>query len=321
MRNALTLIRHARMAVDAGFSMVWVADHFHPWFHTEAHESNAWVWMAAAMGEVKDVPFGTFVTAPILRYHPGIVAQAFATMQSIYGDRVILGLGSGEAMNEMPLGYKWPSVKERKERMNEAIEIIRRLWGEEFVTYHGKYYSLDGANLYMKANIPIYLAAFGPKMGKLAGSIADGLITSVRPFEYFTNTLFPAVSEGAKAFGKTLDDITKVLEIDVSWSDDYESAIASTRRWKAGLLPNLFEDPIADPRVIEKMGLDSVPDKALEEIYVISTNPEDHIKKIESAFSCSFDHVCLFSSSPDEDKTIDMYAKKVLPYFTQRSTS
>ncbi len=320
MRDARALIRHARMAVKAGFSMVWVADHFHPWFHTEAHEANAWVWMAAAMAEIRDVPFGTFVTAPILRYHPGIVAQAFATLQSIYGDRVILGLGSGEAMNEIPLGFKWPSVKERKERMKEAIEVIHKLWGEEFVTYRGKYYSLEGANLYMKATIPIYLAAFGPKMGKLAGRVADGLITSVRPFEYFTSTLFPAVAEGAKTAGRKLGDVTKILEIDVSWSDEYDSAIASTRRWKAGLLPSLFEDPISDPRIIEKMGLDSVPDKALDEIYVISSSPEDHIKKIEDAFTCGFDHICLFSSSPNEDRTIEMYGKKVLPYFGQQTS-
>jgi coenzyme F420-dependent glucose-6-phosphate dehydrogenase len=316
MRDAPTLIRQAKLAVKAGFRAIWVADHFHPWFHDEARESHAWIWMAAAMGEVRDVPFGTFVTAPIFRYHPAIVAQAFATMQSIYGDRVLLGLGSGEAMNELPLGYRWPSVKERKERMVEAIEIIRKLWQEEFVSYKGKYYTLTDANLYMKADLPIFLAAFGPKMGRIAGSLGDGLITSVRPFKYFNEVLFPAVSDGAKAAGKTLNDITKVLEIDISWASDYESAISTTRRWKAGLLPNLFEDPIADPRTIEKLGLENVSDRALEEIYVISANPEDHIRKIEEAFDTGFDHVCLFSSSPDEEKTIEMYSKKILPYFT-----
>ncbi len=169
----------------------------------------------------------------------------------------------------------------------------------------------------MKAQIPIYLAAFGPKMGKIAGAMGDGLITSVRPFQYFKDILFPAVREGAKSAGKSPDEISKVLEIDVSWANDYESAIASTRRWKAGLLPNLFEDPIADPRTIEKLGLDNVPDKALDEIYVISTNPEDHIKRIEEAFACGFDHICLFSSSPDEERTIEMYSKQVLPYFSK----
>jgi coenzyme F420-dependent glucose-6-phosphate dehydrogenase len=317
MRDALTLLRHAKLAVEAGFSTIWVADHFHPWFHNGAKESQAWIWMAAAMGEIKKVPFGTFVTAPIFRYHPAIVAQAFATLQSIYGDRVILGLGSGEAMNELPLGFKWPSVRERKERMIEAVEIIRKLWGEDFVSYNGEYYSLTAANLYMKAQIPIYLAAFGPKMGKIAGAMGDGLITSVRPFQYFKDILFPAVREGAKSAGKSPDEISKVLEIDVSWANDYESAIASTRRWKAGLLPNLFEDPIADPRTIERLGLDNVPDKALDEIYVISTNPEDHIKRIEEAFACGFDHICLFSSSPDEERTIEMYSKRILPYFSK----
>jgi len=317
MRGALTLIQHAKLAVKAGFSTIWVADHFHPWFHTGAQESNAWIWMSAAMNEVKEVPFGTFVTAPLFRYHPAIVAQAFATMQAIYGDRAILGLGTGEAMNELPLGFQWPSIRERKERMVEAVEIMRKLWREDFVSYKGKYYSLNSANLYMKAQIPIYLAAFGPKMGKIAGSIADGLITSVRPFQYFKDVLFPAVEEGAKAAGKSLADLTKVLEIDVSWAKDYESAIASTRQWKAGLLPNLFEDPIADPRTIEKLGLEQVPDKSLEEIYVISTNPEDHVKKIEEAFETGFDHVCLFSSSPNEEEAIQMYKEKVLPYFSK----
>src|SRR5579862_5296228 len=214
MRDALTLLRHAKLAEKAGFSAIWVADHFHPWLHSEAKESHAWIWMAAAMAEVKSLPFGTFVTAPILRYHPAIVAQAFATLEEIYGERVILGLGTGEAMNELPLGFEWPSVKERKERTVEAINMIRKLWREEFVTLKGKYYSLNAANLYMKASIPIFLAAFGPKMGKIAGSLADGLITSVRPNEYFRDILFPAVTAGAKSVGKSLDDVTKVLEID-----------------------------------------------------------------------------------------------------------
>jgi len=317
MRDALTLIRHSKLAVKAGFSSVWVSDHFHPWFHTNATESHTWIWIAAAMSEVNQVPFGTFVTAPLFRYHPAIVAQAFATIQAIYGDRVILGLGTGEAMNELPLGFHWPSVRERKERMVEAVDVIRKLWQEDFVSYKGKYYSLNSANLYMKAQIPIYLAAFGPKMGRLAGSLGNGLITSIRPFQYFKDVLFPAVSEGAKSVGKSLENFTKVLEIDVSWAEDHESAMASTRQWKAGLLPNLFEDPIADPRIIEKLGLENVSDKSLEEVYVISTNPEDHIKKIEEAFDTGFNHVCLFSSSPNEEETIEMYSKKVLPYFSK----
>ena len=315
IRDAVTLIRHAKMAERAGFSAIWISDHFHPWFNTKAYESQAWVWMASAMSEVKSIPFGTFVTTPLFRYHPGIAAQAFATMEAIYGRRVIMGIGTGEAMNELPLGYTWPSVKERRERLIEAVDLIRALWTKDFVNFQGTYYQLNSANLYMRANVPIFIAAFGPKMGKVVGALGDGLITSVRPMDYFKKTLFPAIEEGAKSVGRSIDDIEKVLEIDVSFADSYEEAISSARCWKAGLLPELFKNPIADPRTIESMGLQRVTDQALAEAYVISTNPDDHIAKIEEAFNTNFDHICLFSTSPDEEKTIEMYAKKILPYF------
>ena len=267
------------------------------------------------MSEVKSIPFGTFVTTPLFRYHPGITAQAFATMEAIYGRRVILGIGTGEAMNELPLGYEWPSVKERRERLIEAVKVIRDLWTKEFVNFQGTYYQLTSANLYMKATVPIFIAAFGPKMARAVGALGDGLITSVRPMDYFKSTLFPALEQGAKSVGKSISNIQKVLEIDVSFADNYEGAISSARCWKAGLLPELFENPIADPRVIESMGLQRVSDQALAEAYVISTNPDDHIAKIEEAFNTNFDHVCLYSTSPDEEKTLEMYAKRVLPYF------
>ena len=315
IRDAVTLIRHAKMAERAGFSAIWISDHFHPWFNTKAYESQAWVWMASAMGEVKSIPFGTFVTTPLFRYHPAITAQAFATMEAIYGNRVIMGIGTGEAMNELPLGYKWPSVKERRERLIEAVDLIRALWTKDFVNFQGTYYQLASANLYMKPNVPIFIAAFGPKMGKAVGALGDGLITSIRPMDYFKRTLFPAVEEGAKSVGRSINDIQKVLEIDVSFADNYEEAISSARCWKAGLLPELFASPIADPRVIERMGLQRVSDQALADAYVISTDPDDHIAKIEEAFNTNFDHICLYSTSPDEEKTIEMYAKRVLPYF------
>jgi coenzyme F420-dependent glucose-6-phosphate dehydrogenase len=314
-RDPLTLIRHARLAERAGFSAIWVSDHFHPWFHTNAHESQAWIWMAAAMNEVKTIPFGTSVTTPLFRYHPAIVAQSFATIEALYGHRVILGIGAGEAMNELPLGFKWPSVKERRERLIEAVRLIRALWKEEFVDFRGSYYRLDAANLYMRADVPIFMAAFGPKMGKAVGALGDGLITALQPMDYFRDTLFPAIADGAKSVGKSPDTIEKVLEINISYADDYEQAISPARRWKGGLIPQNFEDPIADPRVIESTALQQVSDQALAEAHIISMNPDDHIARIEEAFNTGFNHICLFSSSPDEEKTIEMYAKKVIPYF------
>lgn len=167
------LINLSRLAVRAGFEAVWVSDHFHPWFNTNATEYQTWVWMSAAMQQM-DVPFGTAVTAPILRYHPAVVAQAFATMETLFGHRVILGIGTGEAMNEIPLGYPWPKYAERKERLIESVQIMKKLWNGGFVNFTGKYYKLNEANLYMKADIPIVMSAMGPKMAKVVGMYGEG---------------------------------------------------------------------------------------------------------------------------------------------------
>ncbi len=123
--------------------------------------------------------FGTGLTAPTTRYHPAIVAQAFATLGDMYPGRVFIALGTGEAMNELPLGLNWPGFKERAERLEEAIKVMRLLWTKEFVNFRGKYYRLSGANLYTKPQrpIPIYVAANGPKTAEMAGRHADGFLT------------------------------------------------------------------------------------------------------------------------------------------------
>jgi coenzyme F420-dependent glucose-6-phosphate dehydrogenase len=115
LRDANTLLRHAALAKKAGFGMIWVSDHFHPWAHTNGHESHTWTWMSTALERIDTIGFGTAVTAPVFRYHPALVAQAFATMQVMHGPRVILGVGTGEGMNEIPLGFQYTSLAERRE--------------------------------------------------------------------------------------------------------------------------------------------------------------------------------------------------------------
>jgi len=315
LRDPKTLLNHAVLAEKAGFRAVWASDHFHPWFHTSANEAHTWIWMTAALERVRNIPLGTAITSPVLRYHPALIAQAFATMEAIHGRRIILGVGTGEAMNEVPLGYSWPSLKERRERLVEAVKVIRRLWSEEFVDFRGKHYLLKGANLYMKANVPIFIAGFGPKMAKIAGMLGDGFISALRPFEYFRNTIFPAIEEGAKSVEKAPADVTKVMEIDVSYDEDFERALSSVRCWAPTLLSETFLESIADPRELEELGRKKVTDKELAEAYLIGTSPEDHIKRIEEAFRTGFDHVYVFSSSPNEEKAVEMYRKNVLPYF------
>jgi len=186
--DPVELLEQAKRAEDAGFEVAWSSDHFHPYyhespFHKRASCGFAWVWMGAAGVQTRKIKLGTMVTSLLGRYHPAVVAQAFATLDYVFPGRVILGLGAGEAMNVRPLGHEWLEYPERREHLRESLEIIRRLWSEEFVDYEGKYFKLDTANLYTKpkGKIPIYVGAKGQKTALLAGEFADGVDTVSDP--------------------------------------------------------------------------------------------------------------------------------------------
>ncbi|MGA2665402.1 MAG: TIGR03557 family F420-dependent LLM class oxidoreductase [Nitrososphaerales archaeon] len=313
MVEANRMLEECRLAEKAGFEAIWVSDHFHPWFHTGATEYNTWVWMAAAMQQVK-LPFGTSVTAPTLRYHPAITAQAFATMEALFGHRVLLGVGTGEAMNEVPLGFRWPKYAERRDRLIESIRMMRALWKGDFVNFEGEHYHLKGANLYMKANVPIIMSALGPKMSRIVGRYGDGVITAAKTPEYINEVIFPNVKEGAREAGKSFDDMLKVVEIDMAYDKDYDTAIKSVRKWAATLMTEMFTTDISDPREIEKRGQE-ITDAQLAEVFPVATDEHEFIKRIERYFGCGFDHVYVQLNSFDDDKAIDLFAKKVLPYF------
>lgn len=311
--DGTTLLDYALLAQKAGFSAIWASDHFHPWFHTGAKETQAWIWLTTLLERTKEIPVGTGVTASILRYHPAIIAQAFASMEALHGKRVFLALGAGEALNELPLGYEWISVKERRERVAESVKIIRRLITEDFVNFTGKHYTLRDANLYMKASFPIFIGASGPKMAEVAGELGDGFLT-IKGADYASEVLFPAIEKGAARVGKKLEDITKAIEIDVSYHKDFNTALAPLRTQAGPLLPEMFTDPIYDPREIERRG-SSVTDEEIAKSFVVAQSYEDIIKPVQSAFDRGFDHVYLASLSPDEREFIRICAERVLPYF------
>lgn len=319
LRDTHSLLDHAALAAKAGFSVIWISDHFHPWFHTGAFEANSWIWLSTAMERIKTVTFASGVTVPTLRYHPGIVAQAFATLEVMHGPRIILGVGSGEALNEIPLGFEYPPLAERIDRMVEAIKIIRRLGTEEFVDFPGKYYTLKKANLYMKSTVPIYISALGPKTAKITGEIGDGFITFPTPLDRLKNVIFPKIREGAESVGRSFEDITKVLELDVSLDPDYEKALAALRPQKPTLVPDIFNTNEYDPRILEARGNAEVSDQDLAKAFIVGTTIDEHIARIEAAFNLGFDHVFVSSNSPNEERFIEEYRKKVLPYFENRS--
>lgn len=310
------LLSFADLADRYGFETLWTSDHFHPWAHTSAAGGFAWVWMASAAERTKNIKIGTSVTAPILRYHPAIVAQAFATLAVMYPNRIFLGLGAGEALNESPLGYEWPAPKQRVEMLEEAIVVIKKLWNEKFVDFKGKHYRLKKANLYTKPKRPpkIYIATSGKKVAEMAGRLADGILlidTGER-----AKQLFASFESGAKKANKDPASLERVAEVMVSYDEDYKSAVESCRFWAGSMLPIFYKVDISDPREIEANG-EFVGDEALERTWIIGTTLEEHMKRIEEYIEAGFNHLYFCSSSPDERKFIKFYGEKILPYMRE----
>ena len=302
-------------AERAGFQTTGTSDHFHPWWHDNAYGNFTWVWIAAAAERTKKMHFMTGVTAPIYRYHPAIIAQAFASLDALYPGRVALGVGSGEAMNEVPLGFDWPRTGERLARTREAIEVIEKLWTGEFVDFAGKYYNIRNAKLYTPPGVklPLYMATSGEDSAAIAGRHCDGMITFLSPDK--AGKIFSAFDRAAQESGKDPSKLAKVAEYKVSFSEDYDSAFESTKFWRATEIDNVFSSTISDPRELQQKALQEVPDEKLKESIQITTSIEDCIKPIEEYFKAGFTRVYAHSTSPDEIKFIKEFGKKVLPHF------
>jgi coenzyme F420-dependent glucose-6-phosphate dehydrogenase len=308
------LLKLGLQAHSSGFEFIAISDHFHPWFHSHAASCFAWSWISAAAATVPDLKLGPLVSSAVGRYNPSLMAQAFATMDEMYPGRFFLGLGTGEAMNEIPLGVRWPKFSERLQRLKETVEIIRALWTTEFVDYCGQCYSVKGANLYTRprTKIPIYLAASSPRTAALVGSHADGYATVDHLLPRFEE-IWQAIESSAKKAGRDSQAISKNIELFVSYDKDYAKALSSTRRWKPVLIPDVLNQTIYDPRQLERYGTE-IDDSEIEKTWMIVTDAEQLIKKAESVLSLGFNEVQFHSSSPSEEEFMRVCSKEVLPY-------
>ena len=229
------LLEYSVIAEEVGFDTVMVSDHIQPWQHNDGHAPYSFAWLAALGERTSRVQMGTSVMTPTFRYHPSIVAQAFGTLACVNPGRVILGVGTGESMNEDPaIGIEWPKFKERFRRLRESCELIRQLWEEERVTYEGEYYQTEKATIYDRPSepVPIYIAAGGPTVSRFAGRVGDGFIcTSGKDPKLYTDTLLPNVQIGLERSGRNIDDIEKTIEMKVSYDHDQERALQDTAYW------------------------------------------------------------------------------------------
>ena len=313
------LLDFAVAAEHNGFDSVFVSDHFQPWRHSDGHAPYAFSWLAAVGERTSKVMLGTSVNTPTFRYHPGIVAQAFGTLGALHPGRMVLGVGTGEHLNEGALGIEWPDNRERFARLREAVRLIRQLWTEQSVTFDGEYYRTKNATVYdrPKEPIPIYIGAGGPQVAKYAGRAGDGLIcTSGKGMELYSEQLLPSFSDGAKESGRDAADLDKMIEVKVSFDADRNRAMEDTKIWAALALPAEQKAGVDDPREMERLAR-TVEDVAHRR-WLVSSDPDDHIEQLRPYLELGFNHLVFHSPTDAQARFMELYGAQILPKIRER---
>ncbi len=315
------LLRYGVAAERHGFDSVFVSDHFQPWRHEGGHAPAALPWLGALLGNTERVVVGTSVLTPTFRYHPAVIAQAFATLGCLAPGRVILGVGSGESLNEVPLGVTWPDGKERFARLKEAVTLIRRLWTQERVTFEGTYYRTERATIYDRPEqaVPLYIGASGPSATRMAGRLADGFITtSGKGRELYTETLLPAVRAGAEKAGRSVEDLDLMIEVKVSFDPDHERALADTHYWGALALSPEEKTGVEDPIEMQRLA-DALPIDRTASRWIVSSDPDEHAAKVAEYLDMGFNHLVFHAPGPDQDTFLRLYGDEILPRLRTRA--
>lgn len=304
------LVEHAVLAEQAGFDVVTGADHFHPWVDDASAASFVWTWFGAVAQATSRVELATSVTAPLYRYHPGLIAQAAATVDRLSGGRFILGVGTGEAINEAPLGYEFPGYSERIERMREALAIMHGLLDGEKLDVDGEYYQTHTAKLYSPpvGQVPIWMAAGGPKSAAFAGEHAEGLITSVKdPADALDRVIGP-YREAAQARGAATTIMATRWVVLAGSDDEAWEALAPMRGLRA---PGRLE--VADPSVLRERADDMDRQEILSKYTVVRD-----LEQLAEAYrplvrDVGADYVAVQVASTDPAGTIRKVGSEVLP--------
>lgn len=313
------LLDFAIAAEQNGFDSVFVSDHFQPWRHSDGHAPFAFSWLAAAGERTTRVALGTSVNTPTFRYHPAMVAQAFGTLGSLHPGRMILGVGTGEHLNEGALGIAWPDNRERFARLREAVRLIRKLWTDQSVTFDGEYYRTRNATVYDRPDepIPIYVGAGGPQVAKYAGRAADGLIcTSGKGMELYSDQLLPSFTDGAKESGRDAAELDKMIEVKVSYDTDRNRAMEDTKIWAALALPAESKAGVDDPREMERLAR-TVEDVAHRR-WLVSSDPDEHVEQLRPYLELGFTHLVFHAPGDDQARFLKLYASQILPRLRER---
>ncbi|MBV8395534.1 MAG: TIGR03557 family F420-dependent LLM class oxidoreductase [Actinobacteria bacterium] len=299
------IVKLARAAEDAGFSFALISDHFHPWTDRQGESGFVWSMIGAIAHATERLRLGTGVTCPTMRVHPAIVAQAAATCASLMPGRFFLGVGTGEALNEHIFADRWPSPQERLAMLEEAVGLIRELWGGDLVSHDGKHYVVDRARIYSLPNElpPIYVAAAAPDAAELAGRIGDGLV-STSPEREIVQT-FKSAGGGGPRYG----------QLTVCYAESEDEAVQTALEWwpNAALKGPLGQE-LALPSMFEASA-EMVDEEAIADAVVCGPDADLHRKKIREFEDAGFDHVYIHQVGLDQDGFMRFYAEEILGAF------
>jgi coenzyme F420-dependent glucose-6-phosphate dehydrogenase len=310
-------VNRAPALEKAGFDDIWDGDHILPWYHTDGHASSLPVQLERYLTVTEKIKVGSMVWCPIgIRWQPVDVALAAATMALLHDDRFILGIGTGEAMNEKAATGFWPSRSERVERFEEAVQLIKKCWTERDYFHHkGKYFD---TTFYLydrpKKPIPLIIAANGPKTARIAGKYGDGIISIASPDE-IKNKFMPIFEKSAKEAGKDPDKLEKMAFVSTSYHPEEDKAYTLPRRSCGYLFPELFE--VLDPRQIEKKAL-TATDDVIKSVFNVGTTADQIIEGFDRYFKVGITHIVWDELSYDPWMTPTLFKEKIKPYFDEQ---
>jgi coenzyme F420-dependent glucose-6-phosphate dehydrogenase len=299
----LDLVRHAQRAEESGFGYALISDHFHPWTDRQGQSPFVWSVIGAIAESTETLRLGTGVTCPLIRTHPAIVAHAAATAAAMMPGRFFLGVGTGENLNEHVLGDRWPSASERRELLEEAVELMRRLWDGQLTSWEGAHYRVVDARLYTLPEelIEIVVAAGGPEAAELAGRIGDGLVATAPEAEL------------VEAFERAGGQGPRYGQLTVCFADSEEEARRTALEWwpNGGLRGPLGQE-LALPSHFEAAAA-MVDEESIAEAVVCGPDPDAHLNGIREFAEAGFDHVYVHQVGPDQDGFFDFYPTEILP--------
>jgi G6PDH family F420-dependent oxidoreductase len=298
------LVGYAKRAEKAGFTFAMISDHFHPWTDSQGHSPFVWSVIGGAAQVTDKLRIGTGVTCPTIRIHPAIIAQAAATSAAMMPGRFILGLGSGENLNEHILGDRWPPADIRLELLEEAVEVIRLLWEGGQQSFYGAYYTVENAQLYTLPDRlpPIYIAASGPKAAEVAGRIGDGFI-GTGPDAKVIEKFKKAGGEGKPCYG----------EIAVCWAAEEAAARRTAfERWPLAAIKGELSSELPVPAHFEQAAR-MVTEEDVAEKVVCGPEADRYVKKVREYAKAGYDHVWFHQIGPDQEGFFKFFEKEIKP--------